>query len=90
MDKIPHIQWRVADPRNVTARKRLFSCPFVVIWTALTSVLLRKGEGQVGWAGLRFLELECARSVGKKVWSVVGVVRGHRTKWGTASHEGRM
>ena len=67
MDKIIHIQWRVADPRNVTASKRLFSCLVFVIWTALTSVLLWNGEGRVGWAGLGFLELGFARSVGKKV-----------------------
>jgi len=67
MDKILHLPWRVEAPRNVTASKRLFFYLFFVIWTALISVLLRKGEAGIKWVGLGFLELNCARSVGKRI-----------------------
>jgi hypothetical protein len=43
-NKILYLPWRVEAPRNVTASKRLFFYLFFVIWTALMSVLLRKGE----------------------------------------------
>jgi hypothetical protein len=66
-DKILYLPWRVEAPRNVTASKRLFFYLFFVIWTALMSVLLRKGEGGIKWVRLRFLELECAGSVGKRI-----------------------
>ena len=76
MDKILRLPWRVEAPRNVTASKRLFFYLFFVIWTALTCVLLREGEGGIKWVGLRFLELDYARSVEKRIWRVVRIMRG--------------
>jgi hypothetical protein len=88
--QILRLPWRVESPRNVTASKRLLFYLFFVIWTALISELLREGESGIKWVGLSLLELEYARSVDKRIWRVVGIVRGDRTKLGTASHEGRM
>ena len=90
MDKILRLPWRVKAPRNVTASKRLFFYLFFIIRTALISELLREGEGGIKWVGWSVLELDCARSVDKRICRVVGVMRGDRTKLGTASHEGRM
>jgi len=67
-----HIPWGVEAPGDVAANKRLPFYLFFVIWTSLTSKVLRKEEGGIGRRGIgrrrvRFLKLEHARSVGKRV-----------------------
>jgi len=62
-----HLPWGVEAPGDVAASKRLLFYLFFVIWTSLTSKVLRKGEGGIERRRVRFLKLEHARSVGKRV-----------------------
>jgi hypothetical protein len=62
-----HLPWGVEAPGDVAAGKRLLFYLFFVIWTSLTSKVLRKGDGGIEWRRVGFLKLERARSVGKRV-----------------------
>jgi hypothetical protein len=67
IDKVPHLPWGVEAPGDIAASKWLLFYFLFIIWTALTSKVLRKGDIGIEWMGLRFLELESARTVGKRV-----------------------
>ena len=72
MDTRVYIPWRVETPRNVAASKRLLFYLLVIVLAALDAKFLRKGDGGVEGPWL-FLELQCTRSVCKRIRIMVRV-----------------
>jgi hypothetical protein len=64
---VVHLPRGVEAAGDVTASERLLFYLFFVIWTSLTSKVLRKGDSGIKWRRVRFLKLKHTRSVGKRV-----------------------